>query len=67
MRMARIAMEQVICRPLILKEVVHHIDGNTSNNGHDNLILFPSHSEHLKHHHRLRQNSKENKEIGDKG
>ena len=53
--MARIAMEQIIGRPLLPKEVVHHIDGNTNNNNPDNLILFSTHSEHLKYHYRLRQ------------
>lgn len=32
--------------------VVHHIDGNCENNKIENLILFPSHSEHLKFHRR---------------
>lgn len=66
-RIARKVVEQLIGRPLLPKAEVHFIDNNNKNTNPDNLILFPSHSEHLKHHHKLRQNIKKNKEIENKG
>ena len=53
-REARGIMSKHIGRALTKDEIVHHIDGNCSNNIIDNLILFPSHSAHLKWHHSLR-------------
>jgi predicted DNA-binding protein YlxM (UPF0122 family) len=35
-------------------QVVHHIDGDTSNNSKENLMVFNSQSEHLEYHHQLR-------------
>jgi len=50
---------QRIARQLVTKagwflapgQVVHHIDGDNRNNALDNLAVFASHSDHLKHHH----------------
>jgi hypothetical protein len=36
-------------RPLELREVVHHIDGNPQNNDPANLMLFQTNSDHLRH------------------
>ena len=36
-------------RPLTEKESVHHIDGDKQNNAPDNLMLFATNAEHLKH------------------
>lgn len=44
----RLVMEQKIGRRLKPGEVVHHIDGNRSNNDPDNLELFASNGEHLR-------------------
>lgn len=44
----RLVMEQHIGRYLLPSEVVHHIDGNPSNNAIDNLQLFSSQSEHVR-------------------
>ena len=49
---ARKFMEQKIGRRLIEGEVVHHIDGNPSNNCEGNLELCKNQSEHLKRFHR---------------
>ena len=54
-RIGRDVMEKKIARKLRDGEVVHHIDGNNDNNDPKNLILFSSHSDHLKHHHELRR------------
>jgi hypothetical protein len=54
-RYARQVMAKHIGRPLITQETVHHIDGNCSNNSIDNLVLFPSHSSHVKWHHLQRR------------
>jgi hypothetical protein len=35
-------------------QVIHHIDGCKWNNHPDNLMLFDSHSAHMKFHHKLR-------------
>jgi len=34
--------------------VIHHIDGNCSNNNINNLMLFPNHAAHIRFHHSLR-------------
>ncbi len=44
----RLMVEEVLGRFLTKKEVVHHIDGNKQNNSLQNLILFSSHSLHIK-------------------
>ena len=54
-RIARQVMAKHIGRPLMSSEIVHHIDGNCNNNSLSNLMLFPTHGAHLKHHHLIRQ------------
>lgn len=44
----RIVMESLIGRPLRKSEVVHHVDGDPSNNSPENLELFASNGEHLR-------------------
>lgn len=44
----RLVMENKIGRYLLPSEVVHHIDGNKSNNSTKNLKLYSSNAEHLK-------------------
>lgn len=46
----RFKMEEYLGRFLTKEEVVHHIDGDKTNNFIGNLQLFSSHSDHLKHH-----------------
>jgi hypothetical protein len=46
----RLVVEQKLSRKLKKGEVVHHIDGDRSNNHPDNLIVFESQSAHLKQH-----------------
>ena len=50
----RVVAEQLLGRPLIDDEVVHHVDGNKRNNDPDNLMVLPSQSEHAKLHLRDR-------------
>jgi len=50
---ARIQMERKLRRSLSRKECVHHLDGDWRNNSLRNLMLFPSHSEHIKFEQRL--------------
>ena len=54
-RLARYIMSKHLCRELRFGEVVHHNDSDNTNNALENLTLFSSASEHLKHHHRVRQ------------
>lgn len=42
--------EEKIHRVLKPQEVVHHIDGNRSNNSLDNLIVFASREDHTSYH-----------------
>lgn len=53
-RLARAVMEKHLGRPLVKNEEVHHLDGNCLNNEIDNIMLFASHSEHVRYHHQLR-------------
>ena len=46
----RVVAEQILGRPLLKGEVVHHIDGNKRNNHPDNLMVFPSQAEHARWH-----------------
>lgn len=43
----RLVMSQIVGRPLLPKEVVHHKDGNKQNNDPSNLELFQSNAAHL--------------------
>jgi hypothetical protein len=45
----RLVMETTLGRYLDRREVVHHVDGNPSNNHPDNLMLFASNADHLEH------------------
>jgi len=47
-----LVMETKIGRPLQPEEIVHHKDGDKENDHPDNLELFASNSEHVKHHYR---------------
>lgn len=51
----RIAAEQMLGRPLRGNEVVHHIDGDKTNNHPSNLMVFASHAEHAAHHAAMRR------------
>lgn len=46
----RLVMENKLGRYLIKGEVVHHINGNKTDNRIENLMLFSSHSKHIKFH-----------------
>jgi hypothetical protein len=46
---SRVIMEKKLGRYLDRKEVVHHLDKNPLNNHPDNLSLFRSNSDHLRH------------------
>ena len=45
----RVIMEKHLCRPLSVDEIIHHIDGDKSNNTVGNLMLM-SQSEHVRLH-----------------
>jgi hypothetical protein len=40
----------VIGRHLLPGEVVHHVDGDVSNDSYDNLMVFGSQCDHLAYH-----------------
>ena len=43
----RLVMAGKLGRELLPTEVVHHIDGDKTNNDEDNLVLFESHKAHV--------------------
>lgn len=45
----RLVMEAAIGRPLERSEVVHHVNGDPLDNRPENLWMFPSNAEHLRH------------------
>jgi len=51
----RLIVEAYIGRYLDRKEQVHHINEIKSDNRIENLMVFPSHSEHMKFHAKIRQ------------
>jgi hypothetical protein len=56
---ARLVMENYLGRYLDPEEVVHHIDGDVTNNDIENLMLFSNKSEHQKHHWRIKKLGKQ--------
>jgi hypothetical protein len=55
------AEREILYRPLAAGEVVHHIDGETSNNNPENLLVM-QHAEHSRMHHIGRRLSPEVRE-----
>lgn len=55
----RLVMEKFIGRHLTPNEVVHHINNNRSDNRIENLMLFSSRADHVRHHWAYRRLTRE--------
>lgn len=53
-RIARKTIEKWLCDVLPAGCIVHHEDGDQSNNDLSNLFVFPDNVEHMKYHHAKR-------------
>jgi hypothetical protein len=53
----RLLMAECLGRPLLPEEVVHHIDGDRSNNVVGNLMLFSNGGQHIHYHRRSAKKS----------
>lgn len=51
----RVVLEEHLGRPLRNEEVVHHIDGNNTNDAIGNLQVFETTNEHTRYHNQLRK------------
>lgn len=54
----RIVIAKSIGRDLRPEEVVHHIDGDKTNNNLSNLMLFPNNAEHRRYHAKQKRDQK---------
>lgn len=54
----RVVMAKSIGRDLRPEEVVHHIDGDKTNNNLSNLMLFPNNAEHRRYHAKQKRDQK---------
>lgn len=54
----RLVVERKIGRILSRSEVVHHLDGDRTNNHPDNLELMENQSHHIKHEHKEKRNAR---------
>ena len=50
----RVVAENMLGRPLLPSEVVHHRDHNKRNNTPENIVVFSSQAAHAKHHAELK-------------
>lgn len=55
----RVFCELDLNRPLSIKEVVHHVDGDKTNNGEENLFVCTGHKHHRNVHSQLERISME--------
>lgn len=47
---SRYIAEKCLKRKLKLKEIIHHINGNCTDDRPENLYVFPNQSSHMRHH-----------------